>query len=218
MTPEDVALVVIAKAPVPGRVKTRLCPPCSPEQAAAIAEASLRDTLDAVAATTAGTHVIALDGSRPDWIPSGFTVLPQRGAGLDERLAAALTDVDGPAVIVGMDTPQVTPQLLSDVVAALCAPGVDAVLGPAVDGGYWTIGLREPDPDALVGVPMSVAHTCRAQRRRLEHLSLRTVDVDELTDVDTWADALALTELATGLRYAGVVRGVDQEIARAALT
>lgn len=205
MKPDQVAVAVIAKAPVPGRVKTRLCPPCTPEQAAAIAEAALRDTLDAVAATSAGRHVVVLDGARPEWIPDAFEVLAQRGDGLDERLAAAFDDLAGPAVIIGMDTPQVTAPLLDGVVASLCAAGTDAVLGRANDGGYWVIGLRRPDPAVLLGVPMSVAHTHHAQSARLVERGLRTAAVQELTDMDTFDEALQVAAIATGERFSVAV-------------
>src|SRR4029453_10639579 len=85
-------LIVIAKAPVPGRVKTRLCPPCTPAQAAALAEASLRDTLAAAARCGASRRVVALDGAPGSWLPDGFEVIPQRGSGLAERLSAAFAD------------------------------------------------------------------------------------------------------------------------------
>lgn len=202
---------MIAKAPVPGRVKTRLCPPCTPEQAAAIAEAALRDTLDAVAATTAGRHVVVLDGTRPGWIPDAFEVVAQRGDGLDERLAAAFDDLGGPAVIIGMDTPQVTAPLLDAVVASLCGAGTDAVLGRANDGGYWVIGLRRPDPAVLLGVPMSMAHTHDAQSARLVERGLRTAAVQELTDMDTFDEALQVASIATGERFTAAV-----ELVRAA--
>ena len=208
MTPDDVTLAVIAKAPVPGRVKTRLCPPCTHEQAAAIAEAALRDTLDALRAARAGRHAVVLDGQRPDWIGDDLHVLAQRGDGLDERLAAALTDLGGPTVIIGMDTPQVTADGLDRVVGALCRPDVDAVLGPANDGGYWVIGLRTPDPAALLGVPMSEAHTGAEQLRRLERLGLRTAVVDELTDLDTFDEAVAVAAVATGRHFPVAVREV----------
>ncbi|MEO8424921.1 MAG: glycosyltransferase, partial [Actinomycetota bacterium] len=91
-------LLVIAKAPVLGRSKTRLCPPCSPEDAARIAEAALADTLDAVAHTSASERVLVLDGDPGGWLPDGFRVIPQRGDGLDERLAAAFEDAGAPAL------------------------------------------------------------------------------------------------------------------------
>ena len=185
-------LVVIAKEPLPGDVKTRLCPPCTPQEAAALAEAALRDTLAAMAgaADAAGRAVaraIVLDGAPGTWV-DGERVVAQRGAGLDERLAAAFEDLGGgPALIVGMDTPQLTGALLARALLAL--DDHDAVLGPATDGGYWGIGLRRADPGALVGVPMSVGHTLAAQRDRLGHLGLDVAEAATLVDVDTIEDA-----------------------------
>jgi uncharacterized protein len=196
------ALVVIAKAPRAGHSKTRLCPPCTPRQAAALARAALADTLEALRATPAARHVLVLDGEAGDWLPPGFEVLPQRGRGLDERLAHAFDDVAGPALLVGMDTPQVTPGDLREGLARLAEPGTDAVLGPAPDGGYWAIGLREPDPRLFLGVPMSSARTCRAQRARLSSLGLRVGDLRALRDVDRIADAHAVAALAPSGRFA----------------
>lgn len=201
MGPDQVAIAVIAKAPVPGRVKTRLCPPCTPAQAAAIAEAALRDTLDAVAATTAGRRVILLDGRRPSWVEDDVEVLAQRGGGLDERLASAFEDLDCPAVIIGMDTPQVTSSALDDVVATLCRDDVDAVLGPANDGGYWVLGLTRPDPELLLGVPMSTARTHDAQLARLSEHGLRVAAAPQLTDLDTFDEAVEVAAVAEGARF-----------------
>jgi rSAM/selenodomain-associated transferase 1 len=193
------ALAVIAKAPVAGRVKTRLCPPCSPEQAALLAEAALADVLDAMLSTPAARRVIVLDGEPPAWLPPGIDVVPQRGDGLDERLAAAFDDI-GPALVIGMDSPQVRPV---ELWLGLDAVRIhDAVLGPAEDGGYWAIGLREPDPQALLGVPMSSPDTLRAQRERLDRLGLRRAELRALRDVDTWADALAVARAAPRTRFA----------------
>jgi rSAM/selenodomain-associated transferase 1 len=197
------ALIVLAKAPEPGRAKTRLTPPCSPAQAAALAEAALADTLEAVgAAPTPGRRILALDGRRGTWLPPGWEVVPQRGGGLDQRLANAFVDVGGAALLVGMDTPQATPALVGRAVRALASPGVDAVLGAAADGGYWAVGLREPDRDAFVGVPMSAPTTFAAQRRRLRALGLRVTDLVTLRDVDTFADAVAVAARAPWTRFA----------------
>src|SRR5919204_2861516 len=100
----NAALIVIAKAPLPGRSKTRLSPPLTLEAAARLAEAALRDTLACVAGVAAARRVVALDGEPGDWLPAGFEVVPQRGNGLDERLAAAFEEVGEPAVLIGMDT------------------------------------------------------------------------------------------------------------------
>ena len=198
----NAALVVIAKAPRAGHSKTRLCPPCTPRQAAALARAALADTLEAVRATPAARHVLALDGEPGGWLPAGFEVIPQRGRGLDERLAHAFDDVGGPALLIGMDTPQVSSSDLREGLQVLAAPATDAVLGPAPDGGYWAIGLRKPDPRAFLCVPMSTAVTCRAQRARLERLGLHVRDLPPVRDVDRIADAHAVAALAPSGRFA----------------
>ena len=202
----EVAIVVIAKAPQPGRSKTRLCPPCRPEEAAALAQASLRDTLAAVGAARARRRVIALEGEPGPWLPDGFDVVRQRGSGLGERLAHALASVGGPAIVVGMDTPQLTPRLLEFATARLLEPGIGAVLGPALDGGYWTIGLRRPDPAVFLDVPMSTEQTCTVQRRRLRGLGLRWAELPELCDVDTIADARTVGAAAPATCFARMLR------------
>jgi uncharacterized protein len=207
-------LLVIAKAPVPGRVKTRLCPPCSPAQAARLAEAALADTLAAVAATPATRRVIALEGTPGGWLPTGFDVVPQRGDGLAARLAAAFADGIGPALLIGMDTPQVSPALLRRGLDALARPGVDAVMGHALDGGYWTIGLRRPDEDVFRGVPMSDPRTGAAQQTRLRELGLRTVELSRLRDVDRFDDAIRVAAQAPQGRFAAAVAAVQEDLSR----
>ena len=199
-------LIVIAKAPLPGRSKTRLCPPCTPGQAAALAEAALADTLAAVLATPAARHLLALEGRPGPWLPQGFDVVDQRGEGLEERLAAAFEDGDGPAFLVAMDTPQLTPHLLREALEALTAPGVDAVLGPTHDGGYWGIGLGRPDPAVFAGVPMSSSATYAVQVERLRELGLRAGGLPALVDVDTIREARQVAAEAPGTRFAAALR------------
>jgi rSAM/selenodomain-associated transferase 1 len=201
----DVALVVIAKAPAPGRSKTRLCPPCTPAQAASLAEAALRDTIAAMAATPARRRIVALDGEPDGWLPRGFEVQPQRGDGLAGRLGHALAGAGGPALVVGMDTPQLSAPLLREASRRLTDPGVDAVLGPALDGGYWTIGLRRPDLRVFNGVPMSSPTTCAVQRNRLESLGLRTALLAPLRDVDTIEDAAAVAQAFPNTAFAAAL-------------
>ncbi|MEV0185242.1 DUF2064 domain-containing protein [Streptomyces sp. NPDC050625] len=190
-------LLVIAKEPLPGRVKTRLTPPFTAQQAAALAEAALADTLHTVAATPAARRVLVLDGAPGPWLPPGFDVVPQCAGGLDERLAGAFARCDGPALLIGMDTPQVTPNLLTVDFA-----GCDAYFGPAEDGGFWALGLAEPDPGLLRGVPMSTPETGAVQRERLVAAGLRVRDLPRLRDVDTAADALAVAAAAPYGRFA----------------
>jgi rSAM/selenodomain-associated transferase 1 len=201
-------LIVLAKAPVPGRSKTRLCPPCTPDQAAAVARAALTDTLRAAAGVAGVRPALVLDGLPGPWLPAGKEVIPQRGGGLDQRIAAAFENCGGPALLIGMDTPQVTPALLGGCVDALMAPGTDAVLGPALDGGWWAAGLRRPHPMHFLGVPMSTAHTCAVQRRRLAGLGLHVTGLPALRDVDVWEDALSVSGEAPCGRFAATVAAV----------
>jgi rSAM/selenodomain-associated transferase 1 len=193
-------LIVIAKAPVAGRSKTRLCPPCTPEQAADLARAALQDTLAAVLATRARRRVLVLDGEPGTWLPDGLEVIPQRGDGLDERLAAAFEDVGEAAFLVGMDTPQLTARHLATGLEALGT--AESAYAPADDGGYWGIGLRTPDARIFAGVPMSADDTGARQRERLVALGLAVVDLPGLLDVDTIADARAVARLAPQSRFA----------------
>ncbi|MFZ3554779.1 TIGR04282 family arsenosugar biosynthesis glycosyltransferase [Streptomyces sp. BH055] len=195
MAPHD--LLVIAKEPRPGRVKTRLTPPFTPQEAAELAEAALADTLDAVAQTPAARRVLVLDGAPGPWLPPGFEVVPQCAGGLDERLAAAFARCEGPALLIGMDTPQVRPTLLT-----VDFTDCDAWFGPALDGGFWALGLAEPDPRLLRGVPMSTAHTGAAQRARLVEAGLTVRDLPPLRDVDTAEDAAAVAAEAPHGRFA----------------
>lgn len=197
-------LIVLAKAPRPGFSKTRLCPPCTPVQAADLARAALRDTLEVVLQVPGvRRRVLVLEGRPGPWLPDGFEVVPQRGVGLDERLASAFVDVGGPALLIGMDTPQVTPHLLRRGLDAL--DGAPAVLGPAPDGGYWAVGLREPDPQVFLGVPMSAADTCDRQRARLHDLRLPWAELPSLRDVDHFDDALAAARCAPKSHFAAAV-------------
>lgn len=196
-------VIVIAKAPVPGRVKTRLCPPCTAVQAAALAGAALEDTVEAAVDSGADEVVLALDGEAPAWLPPGTRVVAQRGQGLDVRLAAAFDDAGAPALLVGMDTPQVSPGLLRRGFDELDAG--DAVLGHAEDGGFWSVGLRRADRRVFRGVPMSTGSTGVAQHRRLQALGLRVRVLPSLRDVDLIDDARAVAAQAPGTRFAATL-------------
>jgi len=200
----DVALAVLCKAPVAGLVKTRLSPPCSPQEAAALADAALRDTFDAVRAAPAARRVAVVDGEPGDWIGDGIEFAFQRGDALDERLAAALEDLADAALVIGMDTPQVTPGRLAAGLRAVAGRG--AALGPARDGGYWAIGLAKPDPRAVRGIPMSSPRTASAQRARLAELGLSPVELETLADVDDIASAREVAATAPHTRFARLLR------------
>jgi glycosyltransferase A (GT-A) superfamily protein (DUF2064 family) len=140
-------------------------------------------------------------------VPAGFEVIPQRGDGLAARLAAAFADVGGPAFLVGMDTPQVTPELLDAGLAAVQA--ADAAFGAALDGGYWGIGLRRPAAAVFDGVPMSEATTGAVQRARLAALGLDTVTLPPLRDIDAIADARAVAAEAPASRLAAALARIE---------
>jgi uncharacterized protein len=213
-------IVVIAKEPVPGRVKTRLTPPFSPEEAAELAQAALTDTLTAVAGTNVARRVLALDGAPGPWLPGGFDVISQRGAGLDERIVWALTDAHVtlplPLVLIGMDTPQVTPALLAAAAAPLVSGTADATFGMAQDGGFWLLGLRRVDPALVLGVPMSQPDTGARQLARLEQAGLRIRRLPELVDVDTVREAEDVAAATPGSRFATCLAGLRDRAAQPA--
>ena len=206
----EVQVVVIAKEPLAGTVKTRLCPPLTASEAAHVAAAALADTLEVVGSSNCRSTVVAFEGESDGWVPDRFVVVPQRRGGFGERLAGAVDDAWGrtecPVLLIGMDTPQVTVTDLGRAAAALLSPGVDAVLGPADDGGYWLIGLRRPEPGVFEDVPMSTDHTAADQRRRLETLGLACTVIHGLRDVDTISDACAVAELVPHSSFAASLR------------
>jgi uncharacterized protein len=204
-------VLVMAKEPVPGRAKTRLCPPCTPTQAADIAAAALADTLEAVSRCGADRWVLALDGRPGPWLPPGFKVVPQVAGSFDTRLTAAWAATGGPGLQIGMDTPQVTGALLDVGLEHLLRPGCDAVLGPALDGGWWCIGLHQARPDLFTGIPMSTADTGAHQWTRLAQLGLHTTGLTPLRDIDTMADARILADEHPHLRTARAVRQVSPD-------
>lgn len=206
-------LLVIAKEPVPGRVKTRLTPPFTPQEAARLAEAALADTLATVARLPARRRVLVLQGRPGPWLPDGYEVLPQCAGGLDERIAAAFGVCDGPALLVGMDTPQLTADLLAPVLAPDGWTGRTAWFGPAADGGFWALGLAAPDPALVRGVPMSTDRTGALQRRRLLDAGLAVRDLPVLRDVDTAEDAAEIAARTRG-RFAAEYARLRQAVVR----
>jgi uncharacterized protein len=209
----DAQILLLAKVPHPGSVKTRLCPPYTHAQAAMLAAAALRDTMRAVTTSRADSRVLVIDGLANADLCWGFEVIRQRGDGLDERIAAAFDDGfalhPSPQLLIGMDTPHLTSALLDATLAALTAPDVDAVIGPTDDGGYWAIGLRVPNPAAIIGVPMSVGETFSSQLARLRGMRLRVEILPRLRDVDYPDDAAAVAEIAPHTQFAATLRGIN---------
>ncbi|CAI9419107.1 TIGR04282 family arsenosugar biosynthesis glycosyltransferase [Nocardioides sp. T2.26MG-1] len=210
----DARVLVVAKAPVAGRVKTRLGATVGMVAASELAAAALLDTIAACAEAFApDLRMIALAGDLADAVRGdeieraleGWAVGRQRGSTFAERLANAHVDVPdgGPVVQVGMDTPQVTPALLDAAAAQLLEH--EAVLGPAEDGGWWVLGLREPrSAAALHDVPMSTPSTYDHTRDALVAAGVGVGVTTALRDVDTVADADAVARVASGSEFARV--------------
>jgi uncharacterized protein len=210
-------VVIMAKAPVSGEVKTRLCPPLTHEQAASLARAALLDTLDAVATSSACRRLVAWAGRSGTWVPAGFDVITQRPGDFGSRLAGAVEDAWArtpvPVLVVGMDTPQLQGSTLDGAAtvllgAKLSAEQPSAVLGPADDGGYWIIGIRRPIPGMFVGVPMSTNRTGVAQLLRLRALGVCCTVINSMRDVDEIDDAFFVAATAPDTRFAITLRSM----------
>lgn len=213
-----VTLLVIARAPVPGLAKTRLAAAVGDRIAAEIAAAALLDTLDAVAAAPVPARVVALCGELDDAVDAAeirdrlasFAVIPQRGNDFANRLANAHADaaaVDGcPVLQIGMDTPQVTSELLADCARRLVdAP---AVLGLARDGGWWALGVRTPTlAECLRDVPMSQPNTGSMTLKAVRSNGISVSLLEELTDFDFVEDVATVREdCPPGSRFARAAR------------
>jgi rSAM/selenodomain-associated transferase 1 len=212
--------LVVAKAPVPGRVKTRLGAEIGMSAAAEVAAAALLDTLAACRAAFGAPDCLlavsgdlrqAVRGPEIERALEGWHVYVQRGDGLGARLANAHADLpDGRQVLqVGMDTPQLAAEHLHTGAHALAE--ADAVLGPADDGGWWLLGLRDPaGAAALEGVPMSTSTTYAATRRALQERGLEVATGAVLRDVDTVADADVVSRGHRDTEFARAWAGVGR--------
>lgn len=215
MSPADSgSVLVVAKAPVPGRVKTRLAEDVGAEAAAGLAAAALLDTLETAALAVGPSRcVLALDGSLSGAVDgqeltraaAGWRILQQGPGTLGERLAQAHAGVQGPLVQVGMDTPQLTARQLRDLLDGLVRH--DAVLAPAEDGGWWALALQEgraagPLARVTMSTPTVYDDTCSALRAAgldVGASGCRLTDVDRLTDARDVASAAPATRFARRL-------------------
>jgi glycosyltransferase A (GT-A) superfamily protein (DUF2064 family) len=214
-----VTVLVVAKAPEPGRAKTRLAATVGNDLAANIAAAALLDTLDAVAATPVAARVVALTGDLNEAAGgtelrerlATFTVIEQRGEDFADRLANAHSDAgqgspNSPVLQIGMDTPQVTAELLADCARQLLR--ATAVLGLARDGGWWILGLQTPAAAKwLRGVPMSQPDTGELTLKALHDNGIDVTLVRKLADVDVVDDVPAVREACSPQsRFARITR------------
>jgi len=188
------ALLIVAKRPVAGQTKTRLCPPLAPDEAAHLYECFLRDTLDVAraAAVAAGAmrYIAYLPRDESAYfhrLAPDFALAPQVGASLGERLDHALTHClrDGfeRAVIMDSDSPTLPPAYVAQAFDVL--DDADVALGPCEDGGYYLIGVKRPQPRLLREVRMSTSNVLRDTLSLAEQAGLRVSLLPMWYDVDT---------------------------------
>ena len=170
VNPGRVALTAMAKAPIVGAVKTRLCPPLRPAEAAELARCFLEDRVEQLGAVPAGDRLVAFTPPEEAaavraLVPPDVRIVPQQGADLGARMNGLLTDLLAEgyagALVVGTDTPTLPTVYLLEAAAVLRQAAADVVLGPSEDGGYYLIGLTAPAP----GPRCDRCRTTRARRR-----------------------------------------------------
>lgn len=205
LPPFGVAAALFAKAPVPGRVKTRLVPPLSPEEAARVAGALLAATMDSLVAALPARWTLFLDGEPDADLGSlasarGLRIRPQVPGDLGVRLSAAFRMLrsEGAArvVAIGADGPTLPPALLREAVEALAE--CDVVLGPTEDGGYYLVGLASSREEIFRGIPWGTDAVLSATLERAAEAGLSVRLLPSWYDVDSVEDLRRLLEEVRG--------------------
>lgn len=190
------AVAIMAKAPRAGEVKTRLCPPFSTTEAAELYRCFLLDKIGQVRMLTKASPAIAYTPEEgriffEEFAP-GFVLLPQRGPDLGSRLANTFAQLFaqgyGAAMAIDSDTPTLPPLYLQQAIDLIATPGVDLVLGPSEDGGYYLIGLRKLYRDLFEDMAWSTAEVMPETIRRAETQGLRVACLPTWFDIDTADD------------------------------
>ncbi|MGH7326025.1 MAG: TIGR04282 family arsenosugar biosynthesis glycosyltransferase [Candidatus Rokuibacteriota bacterium] len=198
-----VAVAIMAKAPRPGEVKTRLCPPLSPAVAAALYRCFLLDKIEQVRALKDARPVVAYT---PDeaWaefeaLAPGFTLVRQHGGDLGARLLASLgallSDGHRGAIAIDSDTPTLPTAFLQQAVDRMTDPTVDVVLGPTEDGGYYLIGVRAARAELFQEMEWSTPRVLEETLRRAATAGLRLACLPPWFDVDTPDDLVRLRDV-----------------------
>ncbi len=188
------ALVVMAKAPRAGKVKTRLSPPLTLAQTAALNICFLKDTTENIAAVRHGAVGLVCytpvgdEAAFDDILPDGFALIPQRGDAFGERLLAAAHDIlacgFASVCLIDSDSPTVPQAAFAQAVVELSEPGDRIVLGPSHDGGYYLIGLKQPHPEPFNRITWSTASVLEETRQRCSDASLDLIELCLWYDVD----------------------------------
>lgn len=222
------ALAVMAKAPRAGKVKTRLQPPLSAEEAAALNVRFLRDTAENIAAVASEGGAQGLICYTPvgdeeafdDLLPDGFALITQRGDGFGERLLSAAEDIlncgFGAVCLIDSDSPTLPSVALREAVRELKRPGERVVIGPSEDGGYYLIGLKSAEPKVFEGIAWSTERVYAQTVERVREAGIELVELPKWYDVDDAATLAVLErELIHGERPRfAVVDGYDAEWTR----
>lgn len=197
-------VLIVAKAPVPGRAKTRLAPPLSADQAAALGCALLLDTLEACRAEEPETALLCVDAEDAAALRSlagaDTAIEIQEGRGFADALGFAMADrlPRGPTALVSSDIPGIPAGALERT-SALLEEGADVVLGPARDGGYWLIAMREPHEGVFLEIPWSTPAVFAVTLSRCEGLGLSVATLETWPDIDTGVDLALLVREADAL-------------------
>ncbi len=190
-------LIIFAKEPRPGQVKTRLSPPLSPEAAAQLYHNFLLDILDEMVRVPEVRLAVAFSpetarGFFRRLAPPGTDLFPQEGADLGDRMARAFARSFaagfGPILLRGSDVPDLPAAVVSEAIAVLAASQAQVVLGPATDGGYHLVGLTEPQPALFRGPAWSSSTVLTDTLRLARHLGLRVHLLPPWPDIDTFDD------------------------------
>ncbi len=202
------ALGIFAKEPCPGLVKTRLCPPLAPREAAALYQTCLAETIAAMSGKHWRTTVFYA-GSRAYFRQNfpGLPLVPQASGPLGRRMDLALRHLlnEGErAVLIGSDSPDLPPHLVEEAFSQLRQAHL--VIGPARDGGYFLIGERHHHPQLFVNIPWSTAEVLPITRRRAFDLGIRTAELPVWEDLDDLAALRRLVQRSPACRTASFVR------------
>lgn len=201
---EICALAVMAKAPRPGKVKTRLQPPLTAEVAAALNVCFLRDTAENIASVVTEGRAQGLvcytpigdEAAFDGLLPEGFTLIAQRGNEFGERLLCAAEDIlscgFGAVCLIDSDSPTLPPEALRTAVVELARPGERVVIGPSDDGGYYLIGMKCTEPRLFDQIAWSTERVYAQTAERAREAGLQWTELSKWYDVD---DALTLATL-----------------------
>ena len=195
------ALTIMAKAPRAGKVKTRLSPPLTLSQTAALNTCFLKDTAENLAGVSGAQGLVCYtpvgdEEAFHNLLPASFALIPQRGDGFGERLLAAATDIlacgFGSVCLIDSDSPTVPHAAFQAAVDALSRPGERVVLGPSHDGGYYLIGLKSPHREPFADISWSTGTVAEETRERCRTAGIELIELPLWYDVDDAATLMLL--------------------------